>query len=52
MTRRDGNVTTADFIALAERISGQQLDRFFRVWLYEEGCPRAGNGQVSAALGC
>ncbi|HYP47513.1 MAG TPA: M1 family metallopeptidase [Thermoleophilaceae bacterium] len=36
---RDGNVTTADFIALAERRSGQDLDRFFQVWLYEEGKP-------------
>jgi aminopeptidase N len=32
---RDGNVTTADFIALAERESGQQLDNFFDVWLYQ-----------------
>jgi aminopeptidase N len=32
---RYGNVTTADFIALAERESGQQLDEFFRVWLFE-----------------
>ena len=31
---RDGNVTTADFIALAERKSHRQLDRFFDVWLY------------------
>jgi aminopeptidase N len=38
---RNGNVTTADFIALAERISGRQLDDFFRVWLYEEGRPEA-----------
>jgi aminopeptidase N len=36
---RNGNVTTADFIALAERITGQQLDRFFDVWLFEEGRP-------------
>ena len=36
---RDGNVTTADFIALAERESGQQLDGFFDVWLREEGKP-------------
>jgi aminopeptidase N len=36
---RNGNVTTAQFIALAERISGQQLDQFFDVWLYEEGRP-------------
>jgi aminopeptidase N len=34
-----GNVTTADFIALAERESGQDLHDFFRVWLYEEGRP-------------
>jgi aminopeptidase N len=31
---RYGNVTTADFIALAERQSGQQLDSFFDIWLY------------------
>jgi aminopeptidase N len=33
------NVTTADFIALAERESGEQLDDFFQTWLYEEGRP-------------
>ncbi len=32
---RDGNVTTAQFIAAAERVSGQQLDAFFDVWLYQ-----------------
>ena len=36
---RYGNVTTSDFIALAERESGRQLDEFFDVWLYEEGRP-------------
>ncbi|GAB4079265.1 M1 family metallopeptidase [Modestobacter muralis] len=30
----DGNVTTADFVALSERISGQQLDAFFQAWIY------------------
>ena len=30
---RDGNVTTAGFIALAEQVGGQQLDTFFDVWL-------------------
>ena len=30
-----GNVTTADFIATAERVSGQQLDAFFRIWLFD-----------------
>lgn len=31
----DGNATTGDFIALAEEISGQDLDEFFRVRLFE-----------------
>jgi aminopeptidase N len=38
---RNGNVTTADFTALAERVSGRQLDQFFHVWLYEEGRPES-----------
>jgi aminopeptidase N len=36
---RYGNVTTADFIALAERLSGQQLDQFFNAWLFTPGKP-------------
>ncbi len=36
---RDGNVTTADFIALSERVSGQDLDAFFTTWLYTPGKP-------------
>jgi len=36
---RGGNVTTGDFTALAERISGQKLDGFFKAWLYQEGRP-------------
>ena len=36
---RNGNVTTEDFIALAESESGQQLDAFFDVWLYTPGKP-------------
>jgi aminopeptidase N len=35
----DQTVTTADFINLAEQVSGQSLDDFFRVWLFEEGRP-------------
>jgi aminopeptidase N len=31
---RGGNVATPQFIALAESISGQELDEFFRVWLF------------------
>jgi aminopeptidase N len=32
-TRRGQSVTTAQFIAVAERVSGQQLDAFFHIWL-------------------
>ena len=32
-------VTTADFIALAEQISGQELSAFFDVWLFTGGKP-------------
>jgi aminopeptidase N len=31
---RYGNVTTADFIETAERVSGDELSDFFRAWLY------------------
>ena len=31
---RYGNVTTADFIATAERVSGEELSAFFDAWLY------------------
>jgi len=31
--------TTQQFIAHAERISGQNLQTFFDVWLYQEGKP-------------
>jgi aminopeptidase N len=33
---RYGNVTTPQFIALGERESGQDLGRFFEVWLYQD----------------
>jgi aminopeptidase N len=36
---RYGNVTTAEFIALAERHSGRDLTDFFRVWLYQPEKP-------------
>ena len=35
-----GSVTTKDFRALAERVSGRQLDHLFRVWLYVPEKPR------------
>jgi aminopeptidase N len=36
---RYANATTADFVAVAEGVSGQQLDDFFQVWLYDSGKP-------------
>ena len=35
----DSNVTTADLIALAEEVSGQDLADFFDGWLYQEALP-------------
>lgn len=36
---RGGNATTAQFVALAQRISGMDLHRLFQVWLYEPERP-------------
>jgi aminopeptidase N len=36
---RYADATTAEFIALAKRISGQNLDAFFNTWLYTAGKP-------------
>jgi len=36
---RYGNVSTPQLIALAEDVSGQDLDAFFDTWLYEPGKP-------------
>lgn len=38
-TNRNGNVTTGQFIALAEKISGQQLDGLFQTWLFSTTKP-------------
>ena len=32
-------VTTADFVALAERLAGGGLDELFQAWLYERPLP-------------
>ena len=34
-----GNATTAQFIALANQVSGQDLSHFFRIWLYTKARP-------------
>ena len=36
---RYGNVTTAQFVALAEQESGLDLSHFFDVWLYQPEKP-------------
>jgi aminopeptidase N len=36
---RYGNVTTPQFVALAERESGMDLKHFFDVWLYQPAKP-------------
>lgn len=38
---RYGNVSTPEFVALAEQEAGQELDEFFRVWLYQRDKPTA-----------
>jgi aminopeptidase N len=50
---RHGNADTAQFIALCERTSGQDLSGLFRTWLYENGKPatRSSTEQKRAAAG-
>jgi aminopeptidase N len=47
--QRDGHGTTSEFIALAERISGQQLDKFFDVWLFTGEKPASPNAAAASA---
>jgi aminopeptidase N len=46
---RYGNVSTPEFVALAERVSGQRLGAFFVRWLYKPGKP-AGLPETAAPL--
>ncbi len=51
-THAGGNVSIAQFIALSERISGQQLDNLFNAWLYTPSKPvlaGAATARVAAA---
>jgi aminopeptidase N len=43
-----GTATTGEFIALAERVSGQELDGLFTTWLYTRGKPAAGPDGATA----
>jgi aminopeptidase N len=36
---RNGNAETADFVALAEEVSGRELDALFDEWLFELPLP-------------
>ena len=36
---RYGNANTADFVRLAEKVSGMDLAHFFDVWVYQTGKP-------------
>jgi aminopeptidase N len=50
-TKSGGNGTTEEFIALAESVSGQQLDDLFTTWLFTPGKPSlAGLADRAAAL--
>jgi aminopeptidase N len=49
---RDSTATTAQFIALAEEISGQQLDDLFTTWLYTAEKPPTGpDGSATRGAG-
>ena len=37
--RAGGNATVPEFIALAERLSGEDLDAFFEEWLFSAAKP-------------
>ncbi len=48
-SRADGNVTTGQFIQLAEEVSGKNLDGLFERWLFKAGKPKLfGDAGVSA----
>ncbi len=47
---KDSTATTDEFIALAEQISGQQLDDLFSTWLYTAGKPPVGPAGAAAAV--
>jgi Peptidase family M1 domain/Peptidase M1 N-terminal domain len=48
-SREGDNVTTAQFIALAERVSGESLDELFDTWLFTPRKPRLSATATSRA---
>jgi aminopeptidase N len=47
-TQAGDTVSTDEFIALAEAISGQDLDELFETWLFTSGRPDVGGASASA----
>ena len=47
--QKDGNVTTEEFVSLAEAVSGDQLDGLFETWLFTPGQPSLGASADAAA---
>ncbi len=45
----NGNASTEDFVALAEEISGEDLDAFFEEWLFAPALPTMPTGREVAA---
>ncbi|AGZ41927.1 peptidase M1 membrane alanine aminopeptidase [Actinoplanes friuliensis DSM 7358] len=49
-TKRGQNVTTPEFVTLAERISGRSLDTFFQTWLFTPVRPEVTPAPVRAKI--
>lgn len=47
--QKDGNVTTDEFVSLAEAISGDQLDDLFETWLFTPGQPSLPSATAATA---
>ena len=48
-SRRGDNVTTDEFVQLAENVSGQQLDDLFETWLFTPGRPDVATATATTA---
>lgn len=47
--KKYSDATIEEFIALAERVSGQQLDQLFQTWLFTKGKPAEAPGRPADA---
>ncbi|GAA2098844.1 M1 family metallopeptidase [Actinomadura alba] len=48
--KKYGNATITEFVALAEKVSGKQLDELFKTWLFTSGRPAARPAAHAARL--